>query len=159
MDISGFSSNLIIPSKSLKEIVSEIFNGHKISHDVENILDVQKKEFAENKFILIVTFKSYEEKMRIMKLKRDFHKKKKFSIRFNHTLTSTNRLLFMQAKNLCINLKHLRVYITHGRIFMNKLNVTQGVEIKSVEDLKIIEENGGLDEATGPSTSKRTENF
>lgn len=153
MDISGLPSN-IFDSSNLKEIASGVLNDHKIPHDTENILNVEKTEISENKFILVVTFKSYEEKMRIMKLKRDFHKNKKFKIYFNHTLTSTNRVLFMQAKHLSSRF-NLRVNITHGQIFISKSNGTQAVQIKSIEDLERIEQNGGLFNEAGPSSSKR----
>lgn len=138
MDISGISQELLNSPMPLIDIVTEILNDHKISHEKSSIVDVQKISD-----ILVVTFKSYEEKLRILKLKRDFHKKKRFKICFNHTLTPTNSLLLTQARILCTKLK-LRANVTHGKIYVNNLTSTGGVRIRSFSDLNQIEKNGGI---------------
>jgi hypothetical protein len=148
IDISGFDKKLLNSTKSLKEVASDILNDHKISHDISSILDVQKHQ---TKSILTVTFSSYDEKMRIMKLKKDFHKTKKFAI-FHHTLTHTNKVLLGEAKKICSRMK-LRVNIIHGKIIVHNRKGNSQVQIKSADDLKRILENEGLRKAAEPSSS------
>ena len=136
MEISGIPSTIINSSENPKVIAEEALSACNISFEKSSIVRAYKRIVNihnEPTTIITAVFNNYDEKLRIMKLKRA--RNKNGTIFLNHALTQTNRSLFVQAKKLCKNSKFYS-FIANGQIFIRKENESQSLKIRSTDDLK-----------------------
>lgn len=133
IEISGLNSSTMNSQKSPEEIASQILN----IYNVNNFQSAYKREVtvkSERKSLLIVTFKSYQEKMDALNRKRTADMGKNCTVYFNHSLTSSNRTLYMRARAIAKSLK-CKAAISYGRVFIRNPDEKLGTRIKSELDL------------------------
>ncbi len=129
-------------NKSPMDVFSDLLSSYEIPFNPMEVARIFKREITianQKKSILTVSFKGYEEKMRIMRAKFEKDERRRaVSIFFNHALTPANRELLKKAKESAK--KHgLRVSIAVGKIYMKKPGETRGTPIKSSEDIHKLE--------------------
>lgn len=146
IEITGICPAAMNSAKSAKEIASQVLS----VYDVQNFKNAYKRQITtktEQKKVLIVTFNSYGEKMDALNKKRTADMEKKCSVYFNHSLTSSNRSLYMHARIIAKSLK-LKVAISLGRVFIRHPGEVYGNRIKSQQDLENIKMNKGINKPT-----------
>lgn len=126
MDIDGVDKNVIEKATDLKALALEVISSFKIKIDAEDIDRVSKKEIRKDedgsfkmKCMLMVFFKEFETKLRILRSKRSVDDNRE--IFFNATLTPINRYFMMQARKKAKK-AGLKVFFSSGRINVQKLN-------------------------------------
>lgn len=147
IEVSGIPSNHFTRTTSLKQLASDLLKSYSIEHSFETFTRVYARDIkvnSENKKLLIITFANYDEKSRIMKLKRHNEKEKPVTIFFGHVLTQQNRLLFMRARKVAKSLGINQVYVAYGRIYMKNDGNLRGTLIKSHSDIDTIENSKSL---------------
>lgn len=138
IEITGLNSATMNSQKSAQEIASQVLG----IYNVNSFQRAYKRQLTINsdrKNILIVTFKSYEEKMIALDRKRIKDSGKKCSVYFNHSLTAFNRSLYMRSRIVAKSL-NLKVAISYGRIFVRNPGEKLGIRIKGEADLESIAE-------------------
>lgn len=153
LDISGIpndDSSQSSPNVTAKNILKD--------YDITNFSSAYWRRIItksnERKSFLVVTFSSYEDKMLALQRKRDVDKGKDCTIYFNHSLTSSNRLLFMNARKIAKS-RNLNVYISHGRIFIKNAGEERGIQVRTVEDLTRIDQHQDLAGESLPNQSPK----
>lgn len=126
MDIDGVEKNVIDKATDLKVLALEIIRSFKIKINAEDIDRVSKKEIRKDedgsskmKCMLMVFFKEFETKIRILRSKRSIDDNRE--IYFNATLTPTNRYYMMQARKKAKK-AGLKVFFSSGRVNVQKSN-------------------------------------
>lgn len=133
MEIVGINDS-ILNAKPPKEVFVDLLASKNIDCDMSRVESVRKRVInvvSGLKTLLVVTFKSYEEKNNVMIAKR---KTDKDNIFFNHSLTSKNRQIYMKTRMETKEMK-MRVTVAHGKIYVRKDGQSQGTQIKSEDDL------------------------
>lgn len=146
IEISGLSPAVTKSNKSASEIAAQVL---KI-YNVNDFQSAYKRHFtinSEQKTLLVVTFKTYEEKMKALNMKRTMDTGKKCNVFFNHSLTKFNRSLYMRARFIAKSI-NLKVAISYGRVFVRNPDEKFGVHIKSEKELEIIKERRGIGNRT-----------
>ena len=136
LEISGMPASLETSIENPKVIAEKVLSSYNIPVAQTNIIRAYKRVVNINKkptTILTAVFPNYEEKLKVMKMKRESIKEG--TIYFNHALTQTNRKLYVQAKKLCQN-SNFYAFISNGRIYIKKEGESQGLKIGSAEDIK-----------------------
>lgn len=137
IEIDGISSTLL-NSSTLSEVFSDLLTSYKIQFDPKVITRVRKRDITVKgsaKSLLVVTFNSYEEKMKLFKAKIACDKIKRSSIYFNHALTPANRRIFMASRAAAKTSDQVSAYIAEGRIYLKLMGQSRGTQIKSLEDI------------------------
>lgn len=147
MEISGLSLNYFAPNVSLRKLTHDIFMSYNIQFNIDGLVRVYAREIKVNnevRKLLVITFANYDEKLHVMKLKRQNEKEKPVKIFFSHVLTQQNRSLFMRARQVAKSLNIKQVYVAYGRIYMKNDEDRRGSLIKSHEDIDVIENSKRL---------------
>lgn len=152
LDISGIPVDDVDSRSSPNDAAAKILSSYKIAKFSSAHWRRVTTRSNERKCFLVVSFSSYTDKMIAMKRKREADHGKNCTIFFNHSLTTSNRILFMQARKVSKSL-NLKVTVSHGRIFMKNSGEERGLQIKSAVDLSRIQRNKGLtEEASQPES-------
>jgi len=142
MEISGHHKNSCNDKNKLKEDVIELIKAHNVNIECDDINFVFTKTVnkyrngkAETKTLIIVDFKDFGTKVRVMKEKRN--SKINNGVFFDNSLTAANRSMMGKVKKISKE-KNFKTYMSNNRIHVKKSdNRIQTVEAAS--DLKIIE--------------------
>lgn len=137
MDISGLSVDAT-ECNSIKNVVLTLLAKYNIKCP-STAIDRSSVRYVTSKNvkmpIVVVVFSNYDEKMNVMRSKRENDPKSLDKIYFNHTLTQHNRNLLNAAKNVTRDIA-ATTYFADGHIFMKKENEPKGLCIKSMEDIE-----------------------
>lgn len=158
MDIDGIDNNTIESTNDLKKLATDVINSYNIAIDSEEIERVSKKQIkkeedsiAKSRTILMVHFKEFEAKLRVMRSKKDIKDNKIF---FNASLTPLNKYFLMNAKKSARN-AGLKVFFTSGKVHVEKPD-KQIITIQSdkdLDDLKMFVDEIKSKNPKQPSTS------
>lgn len=144
IDITGL--NQITPGLTPHQTAIQVLRSFNINYDSQ-ITDVIIRDITVDEItkpLIMVTFSSYDVKMKVMNAKRNFEKPNKtIAIYFNHSLTPANRKLFLDARRVGKN-HNLTAGISRGRIYLRKQNEQRGVPIRTADDLTQIVQQGGI---------------
>lgn len=141
IEISGLNPATMKSQKSAHEIASQVLSIYKVN-SFQSAYKRQVTIRSEPKNFLVVTFKSYEDKMKALDQKRTTDLGKKCSVYFNHSLTAVTRSLYMRARIAAKSL-NLKAAISYGRIFIRKPNEKFGHRIQTEMDLERFIANNG----------------
>lgn len=136
MEIDGIDSS-IINTKPPKDVLNDLLASNQIKCDMSHIERVSKREINTVngcKSLLVVSFRSYEDKMKVMMSTR------KDNIYFNHMMTPKNRALFLKSRKEAKKINQ-RVTVAHGKIYVKKFGQKHGILIKTEDDLNKLQIN------------------
>lgn len=139
MDICGLKSDQIAHHQNLKELVTALLGSYKIQHSSSDIEKVFLRNIKRNNHtvpILTVIFTNVDEKLHIMRSKRQLDPKNEQKIFFSHSLTPYNRRLYAKAREVGRELKIPYVFITDGHVILKKGNEPRGTCIRTIEELE-----------------------
>ncbi|CRK98448.1 CLUMA_CG011805, isoform A [Clunio marinus] len=116
MDITGVEKSLAeTHDNNLKAFVIKILIDHNINGESSSITRVYKRLIKGGSAVVIVAiFKSFEDKLAVMKKKRE--SKTKSNIYFDHSMTVETRKLFMTAKRTSKDIGG-KIFMISGKIF------------------------------------------
>ncbi|KAL7044290.1 hypothetical protein ACKWTF_001868 [Chironomus riparius] len=142
MEITGYESNSRNDKNTLLQEVIGIMRNHNIQFEADEINYVYKRTINKNKNgkvvqapLIVVDFKNFETKVRVLKEKRSSNIKN--GIFFDNCYTAANRSLMGKVKKTARD-KNFKVYLNNNRIHVKKSdNQIHTVEVES--DLNIIE--------------------
>lgn len=137
MDITGISESVAKQFKSEAiALAHEIIKGYKINYDRSIIKRAYIREIKLlNKFVLVVVFSDYDEKMKIIKSKRDLNDPG--TIFFDHSMTPSTRKLLMTAKRRVKEIGARSAFLSRGRVFVAP-NETSKIRINTFDDIKAL---------------------
>ncbi|KAL7024411.1 hypothetical protein ACKWTF_013026 [Chironomus riparius] len=142
MDIDGIEKSVIDKAPDLKSLALQIISSYNITITADEIDRVSKREIgkddnsaAKPRTILLVHFKEFEAKLRILRTKRNI--KDSRNIFFNATLTATNKYFMMSARKLTKDVG-LKVFFKSGKTNVEKLD-KQILTIMNESDLSSLE--------------------
>ena len=142
MEIHGISNNAIESSRDLKLLTVEIISSFNIAIDSNEIERVTTREIkkgandtANSRTLLMVHFKEFESKLRIMRTKRNI--KDNRNIYFNAAMTSTHKYLMMSARRIVKNVG-LKVFFKSSKVNVEKAD-KQLISIECDNDLLNLE--------------------
>lgn len=137
MDIDGVDCNAIETTNDIKQLATDVINSFNIAINYEEIDRVSKKEIkkdengiTKSKTILIVQFKEFETKLKVLRSKKNIKDSK---IYFNATLTPLNKYFLMNAKKVARN-AGLKTFFTSGKVHVEKPD-KKTIIIQSDDDL------------------------
>lgn len=138
MDITGISADDAKKNiKDPKTFAQSVISSFNITLDPNTI---QRAYFREIKvramFILVVIFSSLEQKIDVMKRKREI--KTNAGIYFDHSMTPHTRNLFMSARKFAKEKGLKSAFLSRGKVFIS-LDDNNKFKINSLEDLKKID--------------------
>lgn len=140
MDITGIDESTAKQYKSdAVSLAHAIFKSFKILYDHSIVQRAYIREIkALKKFILVVVFSDYDEKMKIIKLKRESNDPRK--IYFDHSMTPSNRKLLMAAKRRVKEIGAKSAFLSRGRVFVapdeaNKIRINTFADIKALKPM------------------------
>lgn len=143
MEITGVRPDLIT-STPLKDLIFSLFASYNIQYapgDVERSFVRFIQRNGEKVPIITIVFANHQEKLRVMRCKKEADNASLSKIYFSHALTPFNRGLFAKARGLGKELKIRYVFVADGHIFMKEENAPRGVCIKSTQDLENLKKN------------------
>lgn len=142
MDIDGIDRNVVEKATNLKSLALEVISSFNIIINTDDIDRVSKKELRKEengdtivRFILLVHFKDFETKVRVLRTKMSI--KDGRNIYFNATLTPTNRFFMRSAKKLAKK-ANLKVFFKSGKVNVEKTN-KEIITIASESDISVLE--------------------
>ena len=142
MDIDGIDRSVVEKATSLKSLALEVISSFNIIIHADDIDRVSKKELRKDengnatiRFILLVHFKDFETKVRVLRTKMSI--KDTRNIYFNATLTPTNRFFMRSAKKLAKK-ANLKVFFKSGKVSVEKSN-KEIITIASESDISVLE--------------------
>ncbi|KAL7019966.1 hypothetical protein ACKWTF_011324 [Chironomus riparius] len=143
MDIDGIDKSVVDNATDLKSLAVQIISSFNITIKADEIERVSKKEIGKDdnnktvkaRTILLVHFKEFEDKLRILRAKRNINDGR--NIYFNATLTPTNKYFMMSARKLT-KAVGLKVFFKSGKVNVEKAD--KGIiTIASESDLNNLE--------------------
>lgn len=139
MDVTGIDDATINKNKSdALKLTHDIFKSFKFVYDHSVVSRAYIREIRSlKKFVLVVIFTSYDEKMKIMKLKREV--KVHRNIFFDHSMTPATRKIFVSAKQRAKTIGAKSTFLGHGRVFIY-FDENKKIKVNSVDDVAAIQQ-------------------
>lgn len=138
MEISGINPDLVKPPADPMQLVLSLLDSYRIqyaSSDIEKVLVRFIRRNDSSLPIVTVIFSTMDEKIQVMKRKKEVDPENSQRIFFSHALTPYNRNLFARARQVGKEAGIRFVFVANGRIYLREEQAVKGTCVRTVDEL------------------------